>query len=391
MDSKSSRISVAHFLNDITVAAGGVAAAASDICQEIVCEGIHVKVVCRRIDDVYRNRLSRVSNISVVEIDKSSSGLNLTNSSAQIDAALAPSDVVHLHGPWELENIRLAGALAQRHRPFVLSLHGMLDEWSLRQKRLKKAVFLNTIGRRLFRNVSLVHLTAQAELEQAQKAVPAIAGKATIIPCLVDLRPFECMPSKDLAISSLRLDQRPIVLFLSRVHPKKGLEILIDACGQLLRKGKDFQLIVAGPGQPDYVQRLTLRAQEQGLAEHIRFVGPITGDLKLSLYAAARVFALPTYQENFGLVLVESLLSETPVITTKNTDIWQELKAAGATLVCNDANAFAASIEKFIDNEQLAQNTGARGREFIRNWLDQTKIADAYRNMYRSVVAKNYK
>ena len=108
----------------------------------------------------------------------------------------------------------------------------------------------------------------------------------------------------------------------------------------------------------------------------------VVGDLKLSLYAMADVFALPTQQENFGIVYPEAMLCETPVIGTKGTDIWRELEKGGAIIADRTPNAFADAIEDLVSDKEVLKAKGQQGREHILSWLDNDSVAKRYEEMY---------
>ena len=112
----------------------------------------------------------------------------------------------------------------------------------------------------------------------------------------------------------------------------------------------------------------------------------VRGDVKLSLYELADVFVLPTYQENFGLVLPEALACGTPVVTTRGTDIWRELAAAGAWIVEQNPPAIAAAVAELLASEQLRTDLGVRGRQFVRDWLAEDKVSAGYEQMYRDAI-----
>ena len=148
----------------------------------------------------------------------------------------------------------------------------------------------------------------------------------------------------------------PIVLFLSRIHPKKGGETLIRAVAQVRSGGRPCSLVFAGTGEDAYVGSLRALAAELGLEGAVRFVGLVRGAEKLSLYQAAAVLAIPTHQEDFGLVFPESLACGTPVVTTRGVDIWPELESSGgAVIVDRTPGAFAEAIGGLVADADRAR------------------------------------
>jgi glycosyltransferase involved in cell wall biosynthesis len=291
--------------------------------------------------------------------------------------------MVHLHGPWETANAQAAGIARGLGKPYVLTVHGMLDEWSMAQKRVKKRVYLAVAGNRLLAGAARVHCTAEAELDQARRWMPRANG--VVLPYVVDLSDYAEPPGPELARATFPATNGEgwKVLFLSRVHPKKGVDLLIRAAAELRRRGRACAVLIAGPGEAGYVDSLRRLARESGVGGAVHFLGMVRGAEKLSLYRAADVFVLPTSQENFGLVLVEAMACGTPVVTTRGVDIWKELQGAGAEIVDAGAGAIAAGVEAVMGR---AAELGGRGREWVMRELNPRRVVGEYVGMYEAVV-----
>ncbi|CAN5753310.1 glycosyltransferase [soil metagenome] len=310
-------------------------------------------------------------------------------------AALAPllksHDVLHLHGIWEYSNVQFGAAARRAGRPYIISAHGMLDDWSMRQSRAKKAVYAMLLGGRgWLRRAARVHCTAEAELQQAQRFFPV--GRGVVVPLIQDFTAYRTLPGPALALDKfpvLRAAKEtttPVALFLSRVHPKKGVEHLIDAAALLQQRGVALRTLIAGPGDPAYIASLRERIAAAGLQDRVEFIGLVSGALKLSVFEAADVFVLPTQQENFGLVLTEALACGTPVITTKGVDIWPELERSGAAAITTaDAPAVADAIQRALAKARIPAER-ERTRAWVMDWLNETTLVSRYEEMYQGVI-----
>jgi glycosyltransferase involved in cell wall biosynthesis len=316
---------------------------------------------------------------------------------ARIAGHVAGADVVHLHGMWVPSNPQVA-ALCRRNPagggvpvPYVVSIHGMLDDWGMRQRGLKKKIYLALQGNAMLRHAAALHTTAEGEREQSSTWMPG--GRWVVVPYIVDLSPFRALPGPGEArakfgIADSAAGGEPSVLFLSRLHYKKCPDILIRASALLRDRGVKHRLLLAGTGDTEYVESLKRLAAELNLADRCVFLGMVTGPLKLSVYEASDVFALPTSQENFGLVFAESLACRTPVVGTKGTDIWRELESSGGAVIADRTpEAFADALAGVLADPGRRRAMGESGRRWVFEALDEARIGAEFEKMYAGAAA----
>ncbi len=385
------RLTNLHFFPRIRREEGGVVQVVVDLCQIMASAGHQVVLSTCDATDVPSAWKSSQHNPSIKQLAKSSFLESRLSHEGihQFEQLLDGVDVVHFHTPWELSNLQLAAVVRKHEVPYIVSVHGMLDDYCMRQKRLKKRAFLTLGGRRLFSRATTVHFTAAAEKEQASPWIPG-DYLPVVQACALDLEPYKSLPGPGPALAAfpqLATPQQKI-LFLSRLHPKKGVELLLEAVALLRDQNKNVELLIAGPGEADYVSRLKQIGVQLGLQDSTHFLGMVRGEIKLSLYELADVFVLPTHQENFGLVLPEALACGTPVVTTRGTDIWRELAEAGAMIVDNRPSELADAIAELLDDDQLRVRLGAQGRKYVRNWLAEDKVLAGYEQMYRDTIRR---
>lgn len=223
-------------------------------------------------------------------------------------------EVVHIHALWDPWLMR-AFLWAKLHKvPVVWSPHGMLTPWALSQRSVKKWLALVIYQWWGLRGAALLHVTAPSEVEDMRRL--RLSNAITQIPLggeIVDGRGHK--PKQKVHTA----------LFVSRVHPKKGLFNLVEAWGRVRPAG--WRLVIAGPSDGQHAAEVIARARALGLGEDcVRYVGPVYGEAKRRLYKEADLFVLPTYSENFGVVVLEALASRCPVITTKGAP-WEELES----------------------------------------------------------------
>ena len=177
-----------HFVRELRAELGGVVAAAVDLCEAMAGRGHRVILATCNAAGAPLRGASAGAAPRVVELPASRWGAWRLGQKAlrQFDELLSEADVAHLHTPWDACNLQLSARLRRARVPYLVTVHGMLDDWSMEQRRLKKRIFLAVAGRRLFRDATMVHFTAQAEMDQALKWT-AGADRAVVESCLLDL------------------------------------------------------------------------------------------------------------------------------------------------------------------------------------------------------------
>ena len=281
-------------------------------------------------------------------------------------------EVVHIHALWSPWLYRMYRWAKARRLPIVWSPHGMLTPWALSQKRLKKAVALALYQKRGLRGADLLHVTAPSETEDVRRL--GLKNPVAEVPLGVDV-PAQ-LPTHETG---------PVrtALFVSRVHPKKGLFDLVEAWAALRPQG--WRMVVAGPSYRNHGAQVEARARVAGLTEaEFSLIGPVYGAEKDRLYAQADLFVLPTYSENFGSVVIEALAQGCPVLTTTGTP-WRALigKRCGWWIEPGAASLTKALREILPMPSQALREMGANGYVWVREaygWdAVGRRMAEAYR------------
>lgn len=384
---------ILHFMPSLDAGVGGPARAVVDLCTALALRGHAVTLLTSdpaRASQSWQGNGGSVPQLVTLPRARLPACTHVGAALRQLASLIPRQDLVHVHGVWEFANIQISTIAANHDVPYVISPRGMLDDWCLAQRAWKKRAYLKACGQQWLRGAARIHLTADAELEQSSKWFPHERGE--VIPNLLDLSPYRDLPNAATIGQRLRetLGDRPRLLFLSRIHEKKGLDVLIRACGLLKRQGRAAALVVAGDGEPKYVAALQSLARAENLgAQDIAFLGMVTGPEKLALYQACDLFAMPTQQENFGFVFVEALSCGLPIVTTADIDLWKEFASSGATVIAaRSPEAFAAAIADLLNSPARLKHMGAMGRGWALDAFDTAKTLDRFENMYRQAQSR---
>lgn len=246
-------------------------------------------------------------------------------------------DIVVIHGLWRFHSFGSWLALRRRPVPYFVHVHGMLDPWFNEQyplKRLKKSLFWPWTEYRVLRDAAAVIFTSEDERERARQSFAPYRCRETVIPYGIAPPPGDPARLRDDFLQRFpNLREKRLFLYLSRIHPKKGCDLLVEAFAQHASADPRLQLVMAGPDQVGWIKDLKAQASRLGIADRIHWPGMLEGDLKWGAFHAAEVFVLPSHQENFGIVVVEALACGTPVLISRGVQIWREIESAGAGMV----------------------------------------------------------
>ncbi|MDP6060736.1 MAG: glycosyltransferase [Pirellulaceae bacterium] len=390
-------IRLVHYLSVIDLEHGGVVRAVLDTCRLLAERGHQVTLMTWDAKDVpsaWFDGPSHVPNVLKLRRPTLPGAMLSRRALADVDSVLGRCDLVQLHVPWDRANSQIARLARKHNLPYIVTTHGMLDDWSMAQRSVKKWFYNRVLGRRLLEHAAVVHCTAETEMDQAYRWFPR--GRSVVLPCVVDFAPFEKLPGPQLArrLFPAAAAEQPRILFLSRLHVKKGADLLFKAGAILRKRGLDFRMLVAGPGESRYVASLKDLVKALGLSDQVVFLGMVQGEVKRSLYQAADLLVLPSHQENFGIVLVEAMACGTPVITTRGTKIWAELQRCGAVIVDRSANAIADAIAGLVADQagQLAHHAdladlGRHVRDRVFDVLAPERIIAQYETMYAQTLS----
>jgi glycosyltransferase involved in cell wall biosynthesis len=298
---------------------------------------------------------------------------------AWVRAHVRGYDVVHVHSVFSHPSLAAGAAARAAGVPYVVRPLGQLDRWSLGQHGLRKRLFLTVAGRRLVTRAAAIHWTDPSERERA--AGFAAERPGFVVPLGVDERLFAC--------GRATTTRKPVVLFLSRLHPKKNADRLVEAFLAAGPALAGWTLVIAGDGDPGYVASLRDIVSRSGGEGRVRFVGWLSGEEKERALGEASLFALPSRQENFGIVVAEAMAAGTPVLVSEEVALSAEVARSGAGWVvpARIDGLRATLVEALLSGGELSRR-GESARDLAKTRFRWAAVADQLKAEYERLVAR---
>jgi glycosyltransferase involved in cell wall biosynthesis len=296
--------------------------------------------------------------------------------------AVPEHDVVHIHALFSFSSTIAAWAARRFCVPYILRPLGTLSGYGMRtRRRALKQLSLALVERRFIEGAAAVHFTSQAELDEAGSL--GLPMRGVVIPLGID-------PDDGATIAPLQheaLKGRRVILFLSRLDPKKNLEALINAVAASPRLRHACALIVAGTGNAGYVASLKARAQTAGLTDQIVWLGHIDGAEKRAALAAADAFVLPSFSENFGIAALEALRAGVPCVLSAGVAIARDVEEAGAGLaVSPEPASIAHALECILGGDpSVAHRMALRAPDVVEQRFSARAMARQLVALYQYV------
>ena len=243
-------------------------------------------------------------------------------------------DAVIVHGIWQFQSIGTWIAARTRSFPYFVFIHGALDPWFKRAypaKHMKKWLYWPWAEYRVLRDAKAVLFTCEEEKNLARQSFWMYQANEEVVECCVSDYAGDPDRQREFFLQRFPLLQgKRLILFLSRIHRKKGCDLLIESFARAAEGNPELRLVMAGPDQEGWQRKLEALSKKRGVEDRITWTGMLTGDLKWGAFHAAEVFILPSHSENFGIVVAEALACGLPVLITDKVNIWKEIIGDGA-------------------------------------------------------------
>ncbi|MBE9128807.1 MULTISPECIES: hormogonium polysaccharide biosynthesis glycosyltransferase HpsP [unclassified Coleofasciculus] len=295
--------------------------------------------------------------------------------------------LAHIHALFSPVSTAAATIARQRQLPYLLRPLGTLDPADLQKKWALKQLYGFLLERPNLAGAAGIHFTSQQEAKISERF--GTLTKDIVIPLGVT-------PPKELPMGEARAKwkipaQRPLLLFMSRIDPKKGLNLLIPALERLLCEGVDFHFVLAGanPQDPAYENLIREQIKNSPLSSNTAIAGFVDGNLKQTLLQEADLFVLPSYYENFGIAVAEAMVAATPVLISDQVHIWENVSDADAGWVCAcEVDALTQCLQEALADNGEQKRRGSNARDYALRNYSWNAIAQRMIEAYQDVQAE---
>jgi glycosyltransferase involved in cell wall biosynthesis len=300
-----------------------------------------------------------------------------------LNAAIATFDIAHIHYMWVWPTVAAAAAARKHHTPYVLAPRGMLVKDLIRRKNmLAKRVWLAFFDRRNVEFAAAIHVTSESEAAEL-RALGLSLPRIEVIENGVEVTLAENLILEGAPIMKKASFNDSYILFLGRINWKKGLDRLIRAL--VLVRGAD--LVVAGYDENDYQSKLRRLALEVGVADRVKFIGPVDGERKWDLLRLARCLVLPSYNENFGMAAIEAMAVGCPVVVSEEVGLANIVIASGGGIVTpGHQSALARAINILVDSPEKRNAMGIAGLRTVRENYGWQRISERMLELYKQCI-----
>ncbi len=297
-------------------------------------------------------------------------------------------DIAHISSVFSYTTFAACSICRKSNTPYILNPFGALDKdmLNLRSALIKKA-YIKFIEKKNIEAAAFIHVASDYEKNRLKEL--GFKNRIEVIPPGLNLLEYN-RQDDILRIRYPELKGKKIVLYLGRIHPKKGIGMLLEAFRKVIAQRDDVYLVIAGPVNNAYAKKMiSLVNKESILKRRVIFTGILLGAGKTGAFFASDIFILPSYGENFGIAALEALACGLPVLLTKETGLSSDLKESGAGLIFKrEVSDISKNIERLISNPDLREAMSSRGRELVRKRFDLEVTVDRMVSLYESIAKR---
>ncbi len=296
-------------------------------------------------------------------------------------------DIIHIHGVWHFSGV--APYLAGIKTAKCITTHGLLDRWTINKGYWKKYIFGLLFQKRILKNTELIQINNTDEQEDLKRFLGFEHTNVKIIPNGMNLTDFAVLPEKNTFRSQFNIKKdKKLILFMSRINLKKGLDLLLPAFKEIVAQRNDCILILAGPDD-GYLTETQTFIKENNLEGKIVLVGMLTGKDKLAALSDADIFVLPSHSEGFSIATLEALISGVPSLLSDRVGFGDAIRETNAAhLIELNIGSIVEGLNKMLDNKDYCQNLSKNGISLVKNKYNIDLVAKQLFNEFEKIVKK---
>lgn len=387
-------MNIVHVILSLDPAFGGTAAVVSRLAPAQAALGHDVHVVAYTSAEARERTTKALHSVpGWDEVTLHDAGpmtrlqrIGATSAQGIIRDLAADADIIHAHGAWSSSTVAAAREARRARTPYVICPHGMLDPWCMAQSAMKKQIALSLTFRRIFNDAAFIHaLNAD---ERDLMAPLGLTAPVEIIPNGVFLEEFADLPASGTFRSQHpEIGEAPFVLFLSRLHHKKGLDHLADAFALVVKANPSLHLVVAGP-DGGARQPFEHQVRDLGIADHVHLTGSVYGPDKLAALVDAACFCLPSRQEGFSIAITEALACGLPVVASEACHFPELAESGAGEVVPLEPAAIADALLRVMSTPDTRSTMGSQGKALVRDRFNWPVIARRSVDCYAAHVAQ---
>lgn len=299
-------------------------------------------------------------------------------------------DLVHIHSIFNFPSSFAAHWARRKRVPYIvrpcgsLSILSFSDHLSSACSWTKKWIYLKTLAKFDLGQAAAIHCTSDTEEHLTRMVLPH--ARYFVTPLGVRVPPAVSPEGRTVRGRFKEFSDRTVILYLSRLAPGKGLELLLGAAAKLAHTRDDFALAIAGNGDRKYEQRLSMLVRRLNLDKRTVFLGGVFGDAKWRTLTAADIFVLTSYHENFGLAVAEAMAAGLPVVVSDRVNLHGEIEHAGAGIIVSlDIGDISEALERLLDHQSLRREMGRKARQLAATALNWSVVVDRLTALYTEV------
>ena len=397
MSQGDAALKIVHVAHTLAPSYGGPVTVLDNLSKAQVKAGHSVLVLSTNADpaggviDLPEDRWTEIEGVRVFTARVSIKNILYSKSfSSAFKGEALRADIVHVHGLYRYPQTFAAWYARKAGVPYIVQPHGALDPYL--HTKSSRSVLLKRLYERLFDFPNLRGAGAiqfSSEEERTRAGFLGFKAPTYVVPNGLDWDRFRQLPPRGPLRARFKLGDAPLILFVGRLHKRKGLDLLVSAFDELRHSHPGARLLIVGPENDVYGRQLHARVVERGLREQVTFAGPLYGAELIQAYVDADVFALPSYTESFGMTIVEAMACGLPVVITDQVKIRGEVTAAGAGMVTRcDAGEIKSVLAVLLTNYARRRVMGEAGRHLVQRCFTWSRIVPMLTQEYEKVIAR---